>query len=380
MSETPRLSFCMIARDEAANIARCLNSVAPIADEMIVIDTGSTDETAALARARGAAVFPFAWRDDFAAAYNAALDRVTGDWVLCLDADEWLLPECQGMIRELIQRPDAMAYWVQRQEMERAGQTDGFIEMRQLRLCRNDPALRCVGVDHPHFGDQMEERSRCTGEKILNSPIRIRHTGYLPEKKSAKLERAVHLLQKELAERPGQMYYEVELGRTWEQMNDPRGPALLDDVLTRVLAQTRSPKPPSVLVMPVLERCLRTDDPTSPRVRTALRLAARWFPNSPPLLDAAAGVYYRRGEFAKALPLLTKLVCMAETGEYDRVIAFASHVLGDGAYLNLAVCYHRLAQLDEAEHWYQRLLERTPGHPGALQNLETLYSQRRLLT
>ena len=62
----------MIARNEAANIARCLRSVAPIADEMIVVDTGSTDETAALARECGAAVFPFVWCDDFAAARNAS--------------------------------------------------------------------------------------------------------------------------------------------------------------------------------------------------------------------------------------------------------------------------------------------------------------------
>ena len=108
---------------------------------MIVVDTGSTDETAALARECGAAVFPFAWRDDFAAAYNAALDQVTGDWVLCLDADEELLPESRVLVRELIQRPDAMAYYLQRQEAEYEGQTDGFIEMRQLRLCRNYPSL-----------------------------------------------------------------------------------------------------------------------------------------------------------------------------------------------------------------------------------------------
>ena len=379
MNDTLRLSFCMIARDEAANVTRCLDSVAPIADEMIVLDTGSTDETVALAESRGAAVFPFTWRDDFAAAYNAVLHRATGDWILCLDADEWLLPECRGMVRELIQRPDAMAYWIQRQEVEYEGQTEGFIEMRQLRLCRNEPTIHGLGIDHPRFGEQIEAFARQAGKKILDSPIRVRHTGYLPQKMSAKLERASRLLQLELAERPGQIYYEVELGRTWQEMGDPRGPALLDDVLTRILTQARAPKPPTVLALPVLERCLRMDDPASPRVRQALRLAVRWFPNSPPLLDAAAGVYYRRGQFAKAIPLLTHLVHMAETGEYDRVLAFAGHILGDSAYLNLAVCHHRLAQLDEAEHWYERLLARTPDHPGARQNLQTLREQRLLL-
>ena len=175
------------------------------------------------------------------------------------------------------------------------------------------------------------------------------------------------------------MYYEVELGRTWQQMGDPRGQALLDAVLERLLAQSRAPKPSSVLALPVLEQCLRGGEPDSPQVQKALRLAARWFPNSPPLLDAAAEVYYRQGKFAKAIPLLTRLVQMAETGEYNRVIAFAGHILGDGVFLNLAVCHHRLAQLDEAERWYRCLLERSPGHPGAVANLETLRRQRLLL-
>ena len=175
------------------------------------------------------------------------------------------------------------------------------------------------------------------------------------------------------------MYYEVELGREWTRLGDPRGPTLLDSVLERLLAQPNAPAPPTLLAAPVLERCLRLDDPASPRIRKALRLALRWFPGLPPILDAAAGVHYRRGEFAQAIPLLMRLVHMIETDEYDRALAFSGHILGDGAFLNLAVCHHRLAQLDEAEHWYERLLERTPGHPGASANLETLHQQRSLL-
>ena len=255
----------MIARDEAANIVRCLNFVAPIADEMIVVDTGSTDETAALARECGAAVFPFAWRDDFAAAYNAALDQVTGDWVLCLDADEELLPESRALVRELIQRPDAMAYYLQRQEAEYDGQTDGFIEMRQLRLCRNDPSIACVGIDHPHFGDQIEDSPTARAGKFWTAQFAFVTQATCRRRSRPRLERAARLMQKELAERPGQMYYEVELGRTWQQMGDPRGPALLEDVLERLLAKSRARKPPTVLAMPVMERCLRRSEPDSPQ-------------------------------------------------------------------------------------------------------------------
>ncbi|MDT8759102.1 glycosyltransferase family 2 protein [Sphingomonas psychrotolerans] len=85
-----RLALVMIARNEARCIARCLHSVRPHVDTMIVLDTGSTDDTVAIAQACGATVHHFAWCDDFAAARNAALDCSDADWNLILDADEWL--------------------------------------------------------------------------------------------------------------------------------------------------------------------------------------------------------------------------------------------------------------------------------------------------
>jgi len=85
-----RLSLCMIVRNEEKRLARCLASALPWVGEAIVVDTGSTDGTVALAEAAGARVLHFAWRDDFALARNHALAEATRDWVLVLDADEVL--------------------------------------------------------------------------------------------------------------------------------------------------------------------------------------------------------------------------------------------------------------------------------------------------
>jgi glycosyltransferase involved in cell wall biosynthesis len=85
-----RLALVMIARDEARAIARALESAAPHVDRMIVLDTGSKDDTREIARACGAQVHEFAWCDDFAAARNAALAHSDADWNLVLDADEWI--------------------------------------------------------------------------------------------------------------------------------------------------------------------------------------------------------------------------------------------------------------------------------------------------
>jgi glycosyltransferase involved in cell wall biosynthesis len=113
----PTLSLCMIVKNEAENLPRCLASVAGLVDEMIVLDTGSTDGTVDLARSLGAQVEHFVWCDDFSQARNVALEYVTGDWVLVLDADEVLRPEAARDIRSLIDRPEALVINLIRQEI-----------------------------------------------------------------------------------------------------------------------------------------------------------------------------------------------------------------------------------------------------------------------
>ena len=88
----PRLSVCMIVKNEERFLGQCLASVKDIADELIVIDTGSTDRTIEIAREHGAQVGHFEWCNDFAAARNVSIAPATGDWILFLDADEELSP------------------------------------------------------------------------------------------------------------------------------------------------------------------------------------------------------------------------------------------------------------------------------------------------
>jgi glycosyltransferase involved in cell wall biosynthesis len=86
----PFLSFCAIGQNEIINIERCLNSVKPYVDEMIVVDTGSDDGTPEIALQHGAKVSSFHWCDDFSAARNFAISQASGEWILTLDADEEL--------------------------------------------------------------------------------------------------------------------------------------------------------------------------------------------------------------------------------------------------------------------------------------------------
>ncbi|MGO9914668.1 MAG: glycosyltransferase [Isosphaeraceae bacterium] len=98
----PKVSLTMIVRDEQENLPHCLGSVAGLFDEIVVLDTGSTDRTREIAREFGAWVIDFVWVDDFAAARNAALARATGDYAFWLDADDVVDPPQRANLEALL--------------------------------------------------------------------------------------------------------------------------------------------------------------------------------------------------------------------------------------------------------------------------------------
>ncbi|MEH2374803.1 tetratricopeptide repeat protein [Nostoc sp.] len=112
-----KLSLCMIVKNEAATLPKCLNSVRKVVDEMVVLDTGSIDRTPNIAQQLGAKVHHFKWCNDFSAARNAALKYVSGDWILVLDADETLTPAIVPQLREAIARDEYLLINLVRQEV-----------------------------------------------------------------------------------------------------------------------------------------------------------------------------------------------------------------------------------------------------------------------
>ncbi len=111
MGDLPFVSVSMIVKNEEKDLARCLSSVKPFADEIVVVDTGSTDRTVEIAESFGASIHYFAWCEDFAAARNFALDRTHGEWVLHVDADEVAVVADPAALRaELAAKPEHVLF------------------------------------------------------------------------------------------------------------------------------------------------------------------------------------------------------------------------------------------------------------------------------
>jgi tetratricopeptide (TPR) repeat protein len=377
------LSVCLLTRNEEHNLPRALGSVVGVADELIVADTGSVDRTASVAAALGAKVCSFAWNDDFAAGRDFALDQATGDWILWLNPDEELLPDSRSALSECLTHADAFGYYLRVQDMAKADRLDQFTETAQLRLHRRRPEIRSFGRLHPVFKPPLEKIARQEGKHVLMANVALRRHAYLSPVTEPKLRWALRLLELELRDRPGQLHYLIEYGRTLLLLNDPKGHIVLAEAVDQILPACGAASAPSPQVQRLLEY-LMTVPPSHSRSRLsreqARELAERWFPTSPPLLWQAAQSYFQAGDFRRSAELLERLVELGTTGDYDRSENFEPGILGDSALMNLGACYARLRELEKAEACFRQLLNSQKVGSKAAQILTSLQAQRARLT
>lgn len=185
------MSLVLIAKNEAACISRCLLSVRELNCEIIVVDTGSEDETRDIARRFGARVLEFPWCDDFSAARNAGLEAASGRWVLVLDADEYLPPQSIPAIQDLVSGSLNQAFHLLNKSSSDGGRT-GMVG-KIVRLFPNRPDVRFEWPVH----EQVVTSLKRAGIPIRDTSIEIIHTGYSsPEVNSAKQTRNLRILEK----------------------------------------------------------------------------------------------------------------------------------------------------------------------------------------
>lgn len=193
--------MCLIVRDEAEQLEACIQSARDAVDEVVVVDTGSTDDSADIARALGARVSHFTWCDSFSAARNASLDAARGDFVLLLDADERLDEGAAAHVRRLVAAEAASAaptlYLPLIVNVDAAGAHLGADRMP--RLWRNRPELRFVGRIHERVGVGVERL--CMAYEDV---FRVVHLGYDPGIAARRGKRARNraLLELDLADHP----------------------------------------------------------------------------------------------------------------------------------------------------------------------------------
>lgn len=204
--ERPLLSLCMIVKNESDVIERCLKSAKGIVDEMIVVDTGSVDNTREIAEKEGALVFDYQWNNDFATARNYAKEKATGEWIIQLDADEFLTETSREDILKEID--NAIEYALNVRIMNYDDATDSYVMHQYPRIYRNVPEIKY------HY--RIHEQLRYEGSPIdsQETNIKLIHTGYTKETiaKKNKTARNLRILQEELKENPNDPFMNFNIG------------------------------------------------------------------------------------------------------------------------------------------------------------------------
>lgn len=211
------ISLCTIAKNEEIALPKCLSSVKDVVDEIVVLDTGSTDRTVEIAKEFGAKIYHFGWCNDFSAARNQALKYVTGDWVLVLDADETLTPEIVPDLQQAIKCDRYLVINLLRQEVGAAQSPYSLVS----RLFRRHPDIRFSRPYHALIDDSVSQiLSQELDWQIGYLPaVAILHSGYQQSAIASKdkFAQAAKTMEGFLADRPTDPYVCSKLGALYVQ-------------------------------------------------------------------------------------------------------------------------------------------------------------------
>ena len=348
------LSLSMIVRDEAERLERALASVAGFVDEMVLLDTGSVDDTVAIAKRCGAVVHQIDWPGDFAPARNQALAHVSGDWVLVLDADEVLCEPAKQPLRQLMAEPDVLLINLLRHELGAAMAPYSNVS----RLFRRHPQVHWSRRYHAMVDDSVAALLRNEPHwRIADCPVpALLHEGYRPELLAAgnKAQRLREAMEAELAERPGDPYASAKLGALEiSEGQHQRGLALLQQGLA-ACAPEAHPERYELLLHLALAQA-----PTDAAAAIALYRQALELPL------AAAVTLAARLNLA-ALLLEQEQLAEAATLAHGACQACPDLALG---WRSLGLIERRRGDLAAAINAYRRSLSLEPEHPETQQNL-----------
>lgn len=356
------ISLCMIVKNEAANLPQCLNSVAGLVDEIIVVDTGSTDDTRKMAADRQAEVLSIDWPEDFSVARNVSLSQATGDWVLVLDADEVLDAGVGRQLKRLdrgdppweVDPADLIAINLLRQEIGAAQApytliTRFFRRLPEIQFARPyhetvDDSIACLQHKQPHW------------QVLTLDQVGIYHTGYDPAVvvERGKFSRAQALMEDYLERHPEDPSILNKLAALYLEQDNTEAALPL---LNRALARTKSLDPITRYELHY-HRALahRYDYPD----RAAMDYGEALQQNLPPRLKL--GALINLGNLKKAEGNLSEALALFQQAvDADPSLAIAHY--------NLGVTQRLRGYLDDAIAAYRQAIALAPNYAEAYQNL-----------
>ncbi len=350
-----RLALCMIVKNEEVNLPKCLDSVKDLVDEIVVLDSGSTDKTVKIAENYRAKIPPtFAWCEDFSAARNVALGAVESEWVLILDADEVLTPEIIPAIEKVIESPETLVVNLIRKEVGASQSPYSLVS----RLFRKHQGVKFSRPYHAMIDDSvvdlLKKEQHWQVRELEN--IAILHYGYQPGVILAenKLQRAQKAMESYLLKNPEDAYVCSKLGALYLELGK-------DNAGFKLLKQGLKSNTGTIPVVYELQYHLANAYVRKQKLESAVKHYQKAI--NLPLQDCLKlGAYNNLGGVFLSLEqwkLAQELYQM--TLEIDPSFAMG--------YYNLGLVYKYCGELAEAIKAYQKAIELDPEYAAAYQNL-----------
>ena len=377
------VSACMIVKNEEELLGDCLQSIRDWVDEIIVVDTGSTDKTVEIAQSFGAKIYHHAWEGDFSKARNQSLSYATHDWIFIIDADERIFAEDVAQLKRLLDdsRAEVISLNVYNVYRDNAS---AVTFLPSPRLFRRSLGLHYDGIVHNTLMYAESQPIKRTG-------VRLKHLGYGldKEKMRKKLERSRALLEKQLAENPDNAFALFNYAQ---------------------LLRGETATFPAQNAELILTSARRAVELTSPELATERHLHLM-------CLDQIAWALFQQEKFDQALeyaqraishksnyldPLLLLGHIAARRQDYDQAcIHYAAYLKAQAAYdpvretdniimlhvdsrisawSSLGIIAELKGDTTLAEEYYERIDQMNPGHLDTCANLGRLALQRNDVT
>ena len=346
------LAAALIVRNEAAYLAECLQSVRPVVDDIVVVDTGSTDDTPAIAAEHGARVFGFPWRSNFAEARNAALDQCRTEWILYIDADERLAPVPRSEVEALLADATEIAFRLLLRPVI------GSTPYREYRLWRNDPRIRFRSAIHEKVVPAIHAVAAMDRRPIGICDLLLNHVGYEGDQ-THKHRRNLPMLRRQVRAEPENLFVWHHLARVLAGLGQPRAG---EQVLLRAIEISRAK--PAVDYCGVLAyseligmRMGRGEDVAD------LIAEARWhYPENYVLIWQEARMLVASGRADEALANFDMLLAADQATLPDAGPSYDERLFGEAAHEGRGLCLFRLARYAEAAAAYGEACKCAPGN------------------
>jgi len=347
------VSACMIVRDEERFLGKCLTSLRDLVDEVVIGDTGSRDKSPEIARDHGASVFDIPWKDNFAAARNAVIDRARGQWILAIDADERLRPFSKKDLFSALHDTSKWAFYSMLRHKR------NWTPYWVLRVFRNDRRIRYRGRIHENIREGLERVLFDERGGVGHLDIVLDHFGYEGDQ-AHKYRRNFPLILQELRVNPENTNNIRHLGLIYYKIGQVALAEARWKRAIRIIANKETLEPVDSIAFSYLIESLQNRGKPA---RRFLDEALKLFAKNPQLCCLNARELMAEGRFAQAIPYLERLLRWGKGRDYDRSIPYYTRIFDAFPNAYLAICLLMLGRVKESKLCRDAALSNDPDNP-----------------